>query len=82
MIPDAEAKRYLEECATWCPHCHADLADNAKYSKTVRVHEKEAMPKFHAEWQCIKCGNRWTEIFTLSAVVWVENRNVVVGAKA
>jgi uncharacterized protein with PIN domain len=82
MIPDAEAKRYLEECATWCPHCHADILDDAKIIKTVRVPKKEARPQMHAEWQCIRCGNRWTEIYTLAAVVWVENRNVVVGAEA
>jgi uncharacterized protein with PIN domain len=82
MIPDAEAKRYLEECATWCPHCHADILDDAKIIKTVRVPKKEARPQMHVEWQCIRCGNRWTEIYTLAAVVWVESRNVVVGAEA
>jgi C4-type Zn-finger protein len=80
--PDARAAKYLEECAPWCPVCGTDLSACRPVKPPERLTPPDSRPVVDLEWQCDQCHHRWTERFTLAAVLWVESRNVLVGAKA
>jgi hypothetical protein len=81
MKEHPKARQYLEECASFCPLCGDADEDNRAELRTYRPDPRQGeRPALEVEWRCNVCLGRWTEVFRLSGVYWVERRSCVVGA--
>jgi uncharacterized protein with PIN domain len=80
MESDVRGKDYLENCATECPFCQADIR-TVQPEKMERTTSPESMPCVHVHMRCQNCRLKWVETHKMIEVGWVESRHVVVGAK-